>query len=94
MDLLVDHLQNIVPLSILELAWAVALSAAQQEVTTVATLKIEGTHRESEGVPTLPVPESVRKEGGQNWNFVLGWGFQKWTWRDGPKMESFSTLVA
>ncbi len=42
--------------------------------------------RESGGVPTLPVPESERKKGGQNWNLVLG-GFQKWTWRDGPKME-------
>ena len=28
--------------------------------------------RESEGVPTLPVPESERKEWGQNWNFVFG----------------------
>ena len=43
--------------------------------------------RESGGVPTLPVPESERKEGGQNWNFVLGGGFQKWNSRDGPKME-------
>ena len=43
--------------------------------------------RESGGVPTLPVPESERKEGGQNWNFVLGEGsknrtrgtVQKWS---------------
>ena len=43
--------------------------------------------RESGGVPTLPVPELERKERGQNWNFVLGGGFQKWNSRDGPKME-------
>ena len=43
--------------------------------------------RKSEGVPTLPVPESEHKEGSQNWNFVLGGGFQKWNSRDGPKME-------
>ena len=29
---------------------------------------------ESEGVPTLPVPESERKEGGQNWNRVFWLG--------------------
>ena len=31
------------------------------------------------------MPESERKKGGQNWNFVLGGGFQKWNSRDGPK---------
>ena len=35
--------------------------------------------RESGGVPTLPVPESERKEGGQNWNFVLGEGSKNGT---------------
>ena len=49
--------------------------------------KIKGTHRESKSVLIFPMPESVRKKEGQNWNFILRVGFQKWIWRDDLKME-------